>query len=178
MSCTTTIVKQSDASIATRFRPTHGESSDQKRRGSTYIAWQSMLQRCHYQKHKDFHRYGGAGISVCDRWRKSYSAFLADMGRRPNGMTLDRYPNATGNYEPGNCRWATHKDQARNRKNTKLLTAFGRTALMIEFAEAYGIAMDTLNWRLKLGIAPEQALTAPVKRGNRIADLRREDACI
>lgn len=79
----------------------------------TYVSWQHMKTRCSDPKHPSFHRYGGRGISVCERWL-SFENFLADMGERPAGRTLDRVDNDRG-YEPGNCRWATPKEQVNNR---------------------------------------------------------------
>lgn len=73
-----------------------------------------MIQRCAdlpYRNDREWYR----GVSVCERWR-SFENFLSDMGERPNGHTLDRYPDKQGNYEPGNCRWATMKQQAANRR--------------------------------------------------------------
>jgi hypothetical protein len=76
-----------------------------------------MNQRCTNPRNKRYADYGGRGIQVCDRWRTSFAAFLEDMGRRPSPEhSIDRYPNNDGNYEPGNCRWATAKQQRANRR--------------------------------------------------------------
>jgi hypothetical protein len=77
-----------------------------------------MKQRCNDPKHRYFKNYGGRGIKICERWN-SFENFLADMGERPEGMTLDRYPDNDGNYEMGNCRWATPKQQANNCRKRK-----------------------------------------------------------
>ena len=75
-----------------------------------------MLGRCNRKTHHKYADYGGRGVKVCERWHK-FENFLADMGKRPNGMTLDRI-DVNGNYEPGNCRWADAKTQAANKRNS------------------------------------------------------------
>ena len=90
-----------------------------------YRSWGSMLTRCTNPKAPDYRHYGGRGITVCDQWSPkrggSFENFYADMGSRPPGTSLDRYPDNNGNYQPGNCRWATPKQQRANRRDVDAL---------------------------------------------------------
>ena len=92
----------------------HGHSP-KSGKSPTYVSWDAMLQRCSNKNHEKYIRYGERGVRVCRRWRK-FENFLADMGERPKGKTLDRFPDPSGNYKPGNCRWATPKQQAANHR--------------------------------------------------------------
>jgi hypothetical protein len=131
---------------ASKMATTHG-----MRASPEYSSWQAMIGRCTNPAHKDFPRWGGSGISVCDRWKSSFEAFFADMGHRPAGTTLDRHPNPAGNYEPENCRWATAKQQARNRRDlTVVLTPYGVMPL-VDYAARIGLTKGAAHLRLKRG---------------------------
>lgn len=122
-----------------------------------------MQTRCHNPNSEDYPNYGGRGIRVCERWRTDFAAFLADMGPRPSSRhSIDRFPNQDGNYEPGNCRWATAKEQQNNRRNNNFLTHAGLTLTITEWSLRTGLSRQTILHRLKRGQSVSRALTEPV----------------
>ncbi len=132
----------------------HGDSGT-----PTYISWQAMLNRCQNPAHRNYHRYGAVGVTVCEKW-KSYPAFLADMGKRPSGHTLDRIDGTKG-YSPGNCRWADSETQQRNRKDLKLVMYHGKVVLLVEAIKNCKASPVTVYQRIKKGWTAEQAIDTP-----------------
>ncbi len=128
----------------------------------TFSSWRGMLHRCEVATATGFDRYGGRGISVCERWH-NFADFFADMGVRPSlNHQIERKDN-NGNYEPSNCVWATKKEQARNRRSNRLLTHKGESLPVSVWAERAGLTTYQVINRLNLGWEVERALTAPVR---------------
>lgn len=130
-----------------------------------YKIWRGMLGRCLNKTNPAWMDYGGRGIGVCDRWR-SFENFLADMGRRPDGLSLDRIDNNKG-YSPDNCRWATRKEQARNRRSSAMIEYKGECRALVEWAEITGISVSAITQRLRAGWDVEMALTVPQRHRRR-----------
>ena len=135
----------------------------------TYNTWINMVRRCLDTRSSKFHQYGGVGITVCDRWLK-FEQFLADMGKRPEGCTLDRIDGTLG-YSPDNCRWADIRTQQRNTKSNVYIEFRGDRRCVAEWAEMLGLDKTLLAWRIRKGWTPDEALTIPPKRGNRVKRL-------
>jgi len=138
----------------------HGHSANDKI-SSTYNAWNSMQTRCTNPSAKYFERYGGRNITVCKRWG-TFKEFLADMGEKPKGKSLDRIDNE-GNYEPSNCRWATLQEQAGNQSTSRRYTFLGQTCCISEWARRSGVSRNVLLHRLNKGWPIEKAVTEIIR---------------
>ena len=140
-----------------------------KRNTRLYTIWRSMRQRCYNPKTNRYKNYGGRGITVCEEWNNSFTAFheWATANGYEDNLTLER-KDVNGNYEPSNCRWATYKEQANNMSNSVHLTYNGETHTMAEWADITGIKKATIWERLKKGWSIDDALTIkPVVGANR-----------
>ena len=123
--------------------------------------WTGMMARCYSPSAANYASYGARGISVCERWR-SFENFYADMGEPPAGKSLDRFPDTHGDYEPGNCRWATAIEQQRNKTNNRILEFDGRSMCLTAWADERGISRTCLDNRLRAGWSIADAITRPV----------------
>jgi hypothetical protein len=155
-------------SIKKHHATTHGMS-----RTSIYRRWLTMKARCFNKSNRKYSRYGGRGVAVCDRWL-SFELFLIDMGQPPGKeFSIDR-EDVNGNYEPGNCRWATQKTQQNNRVNNRILSFGGESLLISAWAEKTGIPHKIITQRIDRDRWPvERALTEkphsrkPKQKGDR-----------
>lgn len=127
---------------------THGFSHKHQ---STYRSWKDMRGRCYNENDSDFSDYGGRGITVCERWSE-FAEFIADMGPRPKGKTLDRI-DVNGNYEPENCRWADAKTQANNKRSNHLIEYHGETRTLMQWCDKFAIDPAKVRYRIKAGWA-------------------------
>lgn len=126
--------------------------------------WRSLLGRCYNTRNPDYHNYGGRGITVCSRWKNSFVDFLLDMGFKANKRdSIDRIDN-NGNYEPGNCRWATKTEQNRNKRTNRILTINGEKATVAAWSEKFGINPRRVYDRLSKGWSEKDAVFKSVKK--------------
>ena len=124
--------------------------------------WSKIIGRCKNKNDNAYHRYGGRGITVCDRWLK-YENFLSDMGRRPSDAhSIDRIDN-NGCYEPNNCRWATAAEQSRNRRSNVFVEVDGYKMVLKDAADKFGIPYKTVHARISNGWEIMDALTRPLR---------------
>jgi hypothetical protein len=144
----------------TGFR--HGFARPESR-SPTYRSWECARSRCRNANNPDFKDYGGRGVSFYSGW-DSFQVFLADMGHRPPGHTLDRIDNQ-GNYEPGNCRWATPSTQQANKRDNQVVIYQGRTMILADLARETGVPYQRLHERIvRRGWDVERAVSTPTRQ--------------
>lgn len=141
---------------------------------ATYKTWGTMRNRCNNPNEPGYHKYGGRGIRVCERWNE-FANFLADMGEKPApGLSIERKDNE-GPYEKDNCVWATSSEQARNRRSSRFVTVDGVTKTIAAWSESSGIAQGTISFRLSRGWAADQAVKLPPDGAANKPHLRKRD---
>lgn len=132
------------------------------RNTALYRKYWSMIDRCCHPTSKAWKRYGGRGITVCDRWKESFDAFVSDMGVPEPKMTLERIDNNKG-YSPENCRWATMQEQQRNRRDTVRITFNGKTKCIAEWAKELNVTPQAISYRIKAGYLPKEIIEKPFR---------------
>lgn len=154
------------AELASERAKTHGDTGSRE-----FRIWCGMRSRCDKPENKRYGYYGGRGIKVCERWR-SFENFLSDMGRSPPGMSIDRI-DVNGDYEPGNCRWATMKEQMNNTRTNARYEHDGKSMTVREWSESTGVPVHTIKGRLARGISIAQAISRTnLRYGSPILSLR------
>lgn len=123
-----------------------------------YRIWRNMRERCFRESHKDYHLYGGRGITVCPQWKESFEAFYADMGDLPSDLHTIERKDTNGNYEPGNCVWALPIEQANNTRRNVFVTHAGRTQTAAQWGRELGIDGRLIAKRARKGWTPERVL--------------------
>lgn len=147
------------ASVNGKRSRTHGKADSY-----IYHVWNGLKGRCYRESDPGYPNYGGRGIKVCERWLNSFENFYADMGDKPSPQhSLDRI-DVNGNYEPSNCRWATQKEQANNKRNNVFLTLGNKTLTIAQWSRELEMHQATLEWRLRKGWPVTKALTQEVKK--------------
>lgn len=144
---------------ATRKAATRHGHTTRRITTRTYKSWSSAIYRCHNPNSISYPRYGAIGITVCEAWRNSFEVFLADMGERPEGTSIERVKSERG-YEPGNCRWATPIEQARNQRSNKFVVIGGREMIISDALAQTGVSKTTYYRRLKQGMTEQEALAS------------------
>jgi hypothetical protein len=137
------------------------------RRKKTYQCYQDMKQRCLNKKHSMFKNYGARGITICARWLESFDNFLADMGEKPDGLTLDRINNNAG-YSPDNCRWATPAQQRVNQRDCVYLEFQGKRMTVAEWGREIGRHQTTIRSRIRSGYPIELVLSPKIWKNGKI----------
>lgn len=135
----------------------------------SYSIWASMKDRCNNPNNPNYHRYGGRGVAVCDRWQE-FENFYADMGDAPEGMSLDRADNDLG-YSPDNCRWATPVEQQNNMRSNTFVTYEGKTQTLAQWSRELGIPYSRLVYRHKNGWLPPELFSGDNLKGKTVKHL-------
>ena len=142
--------------LARILNTTHGQTGT-----PLHITWKGIIRRCHSPKCDGFPNYGGRGIYVCERWRRSFEAFAEDMGERPSpNHSIGRIDNA-GPYSNENCRWETYIEQANNKRSSRFIEALGKKQTLIQWSRELSVPRERIATRLNLGWCAECALMLP-----------------
>lgn len=157
LGCELTRGKSSSCGCFNRELTSKRSSNHHMCKTATWRSWNAMFDRCYNSNNKSFASYGGRGISICVRWH-TFDNFLEDMGICPNGLSLDRYPNFNGNYEPGNCRWATKQEQSNNRRDNRRVVLNGELLAIGVLAERHGMSRELISSRHRRGWKVEELL--------------------
>lgn len=148
ISCPTCSAKRSRAGSMK-----HGQSESRE-----FATWTDMQTRCYNANTASYKYYGGRGIKICDRWLESFTNFLLDMGVKPSPAYSIERNDVNGDYSPSNCRWATMKEQSRNKRNNRMIEINGVKKLMCDWSEQSGISVTTISLRLKAGVIGQRLL--------------------
>lgn len=143
--------------------PLKGHRKYQGKHYAEQKTWYSMCERCNNPRCPAYSHYGERGIKVCNRWNcgiDGFYNFLEDMGKRPNGTTLDRI-DVNGDYCPENCRWADNITQQNNKRNNRLMTISGETKTVTQWAREYGVSVPTVFSRIRRGEGGERIFRKP-----------------
>lgn len=150
--------------VAARTKTKHGHTTRKNGSTRTYRIWMGMLTRCRNPNFAQWADYGGRGISVCPRWEQ-YANFLVDMGECPPRLTIERINN-NGNYEPGNCRWASRQEQAANTRTSAYVEFNGERKTLSQWSRLSGVSAHTIGDRIRCGWDAGSAIHTPARRGN------------
>ena len=134
-----------------------------KRNTKTYDIWNTMKQRCYNRKSISYKNYGARGITVCDRWRNSFSNFLNDMGEKEDGMSIDRI-DVNGNYEPSNCRWANKIEQCNNTRVSHYLVYNGEIKTVTQWARILNVKSNSVLTRVRRGWEINKIFNTPLPK--------------
>jgi hypothetical protein len=138
--------------LVVKLMTTHGFGSS-KNRVPEYTLWINIKARCYNKNNPDYKKWGAKGVSMCDRWLNSFEDFFEDVGRRPSDIhSLDRYPNKSGNYEPGNVRWATSKEQARNTIRNRIIKYDNKEMIVSDWLKVLKVPQTSFYRQLRLGL--------------------------